>query len=154
MNDDPYTPLWHACKDGNVQKIKIIMEHHDVSDLAKKCPDGTSPLTIAFIKGRQNVLDYLKHRYQLKVQMEDVTNLDNKETLLTKLTLKYPVFNEEVESKHSMMLSLGQSALKMEDMKKFILGDLCPFREFMKQSADIAYVCAITPSTCAYDCQR
>ena len=153
MLEDPYTPLWYACRDGHLLKVQIIMEHFDSSVIEKKSPDGTSPLTIAFFKDHTNILNFFKLNYQLEVRLRDSTNLPNEETFLTEFSKRFPVFNENVEKQFSNPFPLSH-ALNLSELKKFILGDLCPFEDYWKQPQAVAYISDLTTSSCQDGCDR
>ena len=168
MKNDAYTPLWLACRDGHLQRVKMIMKHFDRSFIEKKAPDGTSPITMAYFKEHSDILNYFKNHHQLEIQLEDTTNLPDEETDLTKFSRKFPVFNENVEKKFSNPFPQAYS-LSISAMEKHIISELCPFRDFserwnqnknskrtLNEESDkqIAFIGEITPSTCLKVCKR
>ena len=130
------------------------MEHFDSSFLQKQAPDGTTPLFMAFIKGHKNLLDYFKSHHQFDVELEDTRTLAaNEKTFLTKLSQKFPVFNDEIR-KPALDHRFPMASLKMDYISRHVIGDLCPLRRYMEELHEVVYISDIIPSECESNCPR
>ena len=145
--------LWSSCKDGHLSRVKVLMEFHP-SLLDMNAPDGTSPHIMAFIKGHQNIVTYFNNEYNLKCYEETMLKSNN-ETFLTELTLKYPVFNEEVGGK--INFEIPQTIMlfpsEQNNLNKDVLGDLCPLRK-INTELKILFVKNVKPAECLGDCNK
>ena len=64
LNGQSHSALWHACKNGFLEIVMMLMENEKTSILnliSKQAPDGTFPADIAFFKEQRKVLEYTCH---------------------------------------------------------------------------------------------
>ena len=155
MRKSPYSHLWYACRDGHLEKVRRILKNCDKLDsITKECPDGTSPITIALLKGHKNILDYFSKEHNIEMKLEDTTNISDEKSLLTHLSYQFPVFNSSVEAPLIDQTNSKIKLLDMGDMKKYILGDLCPIMDFWRENQQLPFIGNIKPRECRHDCNK
>ena len=126
----PYTHLWHACKHGNLEMIKLLFMAGRRKTVAKLAPDGTTPYLMALLMGHERVIEYFRESGILCRYEETLYPVkpDERETLATSLTFDYPVFNEEIAGEFDFRLPR-----KMVKFSKLILRNLCPIDDARKK---------------------
>ena len=145
LNEQPHTPLWHACKNGYLNMVREIMTL-DPSLLSKNAPDKTSPELMALIKDHKDILTYLEKDWELKVSFSETSCPFSQElSFMANLTKKFPVFNDEVESKleHELIRDIA-----IRDMELHILGPSCPLRSEIKKPTNIIIINQVNLDKC------
>ena len=125
-----HTPLWHACKRGDIDMVKYLLDL-DASLISIKAPDETSSPFMAFIGRHHDISEYLRDKFKINTKWEDSTNLPEIESSLTRLSKDFPQYNSNVEEKEKMKL---EHEIELFKISKFILGRLCPIKEYFRQN--------------------
>ena len=150
LSRNPYSDMWHACKDGNLEMVKVLLEYNPES-LYKHAPDGTFPAFMAFVKKRDEVLKYLEEK-GFKISFNETEFAPQEETFLCQLTKSFPVFNSDIESnnKCSAIMSDG---LRIDhfNYSHYILGDLCPVKGATQSQV---FIDEIEIMSCEEDCKK
>ena len=147
-----YSILWHLCKDGHLDSVKEIMEFYPEL-IHIDGPDGTSPHLMAYMKGHQSVIDYLKDKFNLNITYEE-TKCNAMDSFMINLTRKCPVYNENVEKKFSFKIV---SPLHVRnDVFPHLLPHFCIFRPIRSTPKDsgILYIKTVNLKPCVDKCTR
>ena len=124
-----YTHLWHACKNGNLELVQLIMERTE--DLVhREAPDGTTPYLKALLLNHREVTEYFEGKGLSKAYENTLYNASviKGDSFVTLLTHKHPVFNEIIEEKFR-----PKTPKTLDEFSKYILDDLCPLNEAIRK---------------------
>ncbi len=136
MNQGTPHPLWLAADEGHVKVLEILLRHRrDVWVHGSTAPDGTTPLIMAIVKGHRKTFEVVRKFYRDDEVAETVIEFGNMELLslvksqlwLTEMSMKFPVFNPEIEEKPSVPEVEGD--LSLEAVNDIALGGFCCTRQ-------------------------
>ena len=126
-----HSPLWHACKVGNLDMVKFLIGENDEL-VAQNSPEGTSPHFVAFVKEHFHVLEYLMYTGPYN----ETHSRGNSETLLKKLTKNYPIYRDE---KKELKLKRQCKSITIEEINalaELFEGDVCPVKARKMENPD------------------
>ena len=156
LKEKPHTALWHACKNGHLKMVELLMDKAPYLRY-KKAPDETYPQDIAFFKDQRNILDYLERQHGIAVEIPDPklpVEERKADTLMTNLTFKYPVFNDQVGCK-SKTRQVIPKKLDPKKMDKLFLKDFCAVKSFGEGSEQgIVYIRHMEIRECESECEK
>ena len=150
-NDNGYTLLWHACKNGQLDDVESLLRAYPkMSDIP--APDGTSPHFVAFIRGHRHIIAWMKNQLRLELTYEE-TKLGQTDSPMCLSTIKIPMFNEDIEAERASR-NVHKSIL-LAKLDQYILGDLCPLRltSFESETTTL-FLRDIDVAECLTECEK
>ena len=157
-DDNGYNLLWHACKNGHLEDVEFLVKSNPES-LHRHAPDGTYPYFMAFIRDHHHITEWIRRHVGFAESFQE-TELPkrHRDSFMIQSTKQFPVFNDEISSKHDFKLPKMMSFNALDEN---VLGDLCPMRNVVflgdhrNKKEDIKYLKELSiVDNCVEGCRK